>query len=220
MIAGAELIAHARGDWAIVLRGLARAGATLAAGGEPPAAKALAMAQRMVARWAVDGAAALAWAGAPLDPAEISRGPGGAARASWFAGLTIPADLPPALAAVARAFADDADRGAASIALFLEAARRAAEVADQLGLAAPLAPAAAIAARRLTAALHAARVRGFRPHRRRDADFDRVRAVGYVAAAPAGRVVEVRVPGLAWRGHVLRKADVILSERAEVIEQP
>jgi len=192
-----ELIAHARADWPVVIRGLARAGAALAVPAAPAAAaaaaaKATAMAQRMVARWAADGAAGLAW----LDA-------GG--------------ELPVSLAGVARAFADDDDRGPVAVALFLEAARRAAEVADQLGLAAPLAPQAAAGSRRLHAALRRAYVREFRPRRRRDADFDRVRAVGYVAAAPAGRVVEVRVPGLAWRGHVLRKADVIVSERAEIV---
>ncbi len=184
------LVDHARADWAIVLRGLGYAGRELAAP-DPP--KPVAMAQRMVARWAADGTAALAWSGGA------------------------DAELPVALTSVARAFDDDADRAAATVALFLEAARRAADVADQLALAAPIAAPAGKAARRLVAALYRARVRPFRPHRRRDADFDRVRAVGYVAVTPIGRVVEVRAPGLAWRGHVLRKADVIISERAEIV---
>jgi molecular chaperone GrpE (heat shock protein) len=38
-----------------------------------------------------------------------------------------------------------------------------------------------------------------------------MRATGYVAGKP-GRVVEVARTGLAWHRHVLRKADVIVSE--------
>jgi hypothetical protein len=172
------------------------------------------MIDRMLVRAARDGAQALAWAGTPLDLARVTTGAGkrGRARFADRAELAAaPAEVPVVLAQVQRAFAGDDDRAAALVAMFLETGRRAEELADQLALAGQADRALAPAAGALARALPRARLRPFRPRVRSAADFDRMRATGYVDGAP-GRVVQVARAGLAWHGHVLRKADVIVSE--------
>jgi hypothetical protein len=197
-------------DWTRLIRGIAEAGALAEASPGPSQA----MIDRMLVRAARDGAQALAWAGKPLALDRITFGAGGRARAK-FAGraelATAPAEVPVALAQVQRAFAGDADRADALVAMFLETGRRAESLADQLDLAGQADTALAPAARALVRTLPRARLRAFKPRVRSIADFDRMRATGYVDGEP-GRVVEVARAGLAWHGNVLRKADVIVSE--------
>lgn len=197
-------------DWTQWIRGIASSAAVAEAA--PGAAQA--MSDRMLVRTARDGAQALAWAGHPVDLARLVAGAGklGRARFAERAQLVaVPAEVPVALAQVQRAFAGDSDRGPALVAMFLETGKKAEQLADQLALAAQAEPALAVAAHALTRALVRARLRPFKPRARSLADFDRVRATGYVPGKP-GRVVEVARAGLAWHGHVLRKADVIVSE--------
>ena len=172
------------------------------------------MIDRMLVRAARDGAQTLAWAGVPLDLARVTIGAGRRGRARFAdraALVTAPAEVPVALAPVQRAFAGDGDRAAALVAMFLETGRRTEELADQLALAGQADRALAPAADALARALPRARLRPFRPRVRSVADFDRMRATGYVDGEP-GRVVQVARAGLAWHGNVLRKADVIVSE--------
>jgi hypothetical protein len=211
------LAALAAADWTRLIRGFAEAAsrAEAAAGGAQAQAQAQAQAMidRMIVRAARDGAQVLAWAGQPVDTARVTVGAGGRGRARFVerAGLAAaPAEVPAAFAQLHRAFADD-ERGPALVAMFLEAGRRAEALVDQLGLAGQADAALAPAAVALARALPRARLRPFRPRVRSVADFDRVRATGYVDGAP-GRVAQVVRAGLAWQGNVLRKADVIVSE--------
>jgi hypothetical protein len=206
----------AAADWTRLIRGIAEAGARAEAAPGP----AQAMIDRMLVRAARDGAQALAWAGRPLVVERVIRGAGKRGRARFvdraeLAAATATAvalgDVPVALVAIARAFADDTDRAGALVAMFLETGRRAEALADQLELARQADPALAPAAHALARSLPRARLRPFRPRVRSAADFDRMRATGYVDGKP-GRVVQVARAGLAWHGHVLRKADVIVSE--------
>jgi hypothetical protein len=197
-------------DWACLIRGIARTGALAEACTGPVQA----MIDRMLIRTARDGAQALAWAGKPLDLSRVTAGAGRHGRARFAdraAMVTAPAEVPVALAQVQRAFDGDSDRAAALVAMFLETGRRAEALVDQLELAGQADGALASAADALARALPRARLRPFRPRLRSVADFDRMRATGYVDGAP-GRVAHVARSGLAWRGNVLRKADVILSE--------
>ena len=225
----AKLAKLARADWAQLIRGIADAGALAeAAAGPAQATPAQAQAQaqtqtqtqarlmidRMLVRAARDGAAALAWAGERLDLARLAAGPGKRGRARFAARAelaAVPAEVPVALAQIHRAFADDADRGPALVAMFLETGRRADALVEQLELAGQADAALAPAARTLARALPRARLRPFSPRVRAIADYDRVRATGYVDGEP-GRITQVARAGLAWRGNVLRKADVIVSE--------
>lgn len=217
------LAAHAIVDWSRLVRGVADAAAVLARDGERPAA--FLMCERMLVRAAKEGAGALAWAQHPLDLAKLRAGAGGTARAKLAALAdlaNVPADVPVALAQVQRAFAGDDDRSPALVAMFIEAGRRAELLVEQLELAGQAEPAARDAAQVLSRALPRARLRAFRPRLRTVADFDRVRAIGYVdgatalpgarAAHLAGRIAEIKRTGLAWHGNVLRKADVIVFE--------
>jgi hypothetical protein len=200
----------AAADWTCLIRGIAEAAARAEAAPGP----AQAMIDRMLVRAARDGAQALAWAGMPLVLPRVTTGAGkrGRARFADRAELaTAPPEVPVALVPVSRAFADDADRGGALVAMFLETGRRAEALADQLELASQADPALAPAAAALARSLPRARLRPFRPRVRSAADFDRMRATGYVDGEP-GRVVQVARAGLAWHGNVLRKADVIVSE--------
>jgi hypothetical protein len=197
-------------DWTCLIRGIAEAGARAETAPGPTQA----MIDRMLVRAARDGAQALAWAGMPLALERVTTGAGkrGRARFADRAELaTAPAEVPVALVPVHRAFAGDTDRAPALVAMFLETGRRAEGLADQLALASQAAPALAPAARALAYTLPRARLRPFRPRVRTVADFDRMRATGYVDGKP-GRVVQVARAGLAWHGNVLRKADVIVSE--------
>lgn len=197
-------------DWSCLIRGIAGAGALAEVSTGPTQA----MIDRMLVRAARDGAQALAWAGKPLDLERVTTGAGrrGRARFADRAELaTAPAEVPVALAQVQRAFAGDADRAAALVAMFLETGRRAEALADQLELAGQADRALAPAAHALARTLPRARLRPFKPRVRTVADFDRMRATGYVDGEP-GRVVQVPRAGLAWHGNVLRKADVIVSE--------
>ena len=197
-------------DWTRLIRGFAEAGALAEPASSPPQA----MIDRMLVRAAHDGAQVLAWAGKRLDLGRVTAGAGsrGRARFAERAELaTAPAEVPVALAQIHRAFADDADRAPALVAMFLEMGRRAEALVDQLELAGQAAAALAPAARALARALPRARHVPFKPRVRSIADFDRVRATGYVDGEP-GRVVQVARAGLAWHGNVLRKADVIVSE--------
>jgi hypothetical protein len=197
-------------DWTHLIRGIAQAGALAEACPGP----AQAMIDRMLVRAARDGAQVLAWAGVPivLDRVTIGAGKRGRARFADRAELaTVAAEVPVALVQVQRAFASDADRAAAFVAMFLETGRRAEALADQLELAGQAEPALAPAAGALVRALPRAGLRPFTPRVRSVVDFDRMRATGYVDGEP-GRVVQVARAGLAWHGNVLRKADVIMSE--------
>jgi len=197
-------------DWTHLIRGIAHAGALAEACPGP----AQAMIDRMLVRAARDGAQVLAWAGVPivLDRVTIGAGKRGRSRFADRAELaTVAAEVPVALVQVQRAFAGDADRTAALVAMFLETGRRAEALADQLELAGQAEPALAPAARALVRALPRAGLRPFKPRVRSVVDFDRMRATGYVDGEP-GRVVQVARAGLAWHGNVLRKADVIMSE--------
>jgi hypothetical protein len=207
-----ELAELAATDWTCLIRGIAEAAARAEAAPGP----AQAMIDRMLVRAAREGAQVLAWAGRPLalDRATTGAGKRGRARFVDRAELaTAPAEVPVALVPVHRAFAGDTDRAAALVAMFLETGRRAEGLADQLELASQAEPALALAAGALARTLRRARLRPFRPRLRSLADFDRMRATGYVDGTP-GRVVEVARTGLAWHGNVLRKADVIVSESA------
>jgi hypothetical protein len=220
-----KLARLARADWAQLIRGIADAGAlaeadagsaqaTRAQATPAQATPAQAMIHRMLVRAARDGAQALAWAGEPLDLARLAAGAGGRGRARFAARaelLAVPAEVPVALAQIHRAFAGDADRGPAIVAMFLETGRRAEALVEQLELAGQADAALAPAAPALARALPRARLRPFSPRVRSIADFDRVRATGYVEGEP-GRIVQVARAGLAWQGNVLRKADVIVSE--------
>jgi hypothetical protein len=200
----------ARDDWARLIRGFAEAAALAEVAPGP----AQAMIDRMLVRAARDGAQALAWAGARLPLDRVTAGTGSRRRARFAERAELagaPAEVPVALAQIHRAFAADADRGKALVAMFLEAGRRTEALVEQLELAAQAEAALAPAARALVRALPRARLRPFRPRVRSIADFDRVRATGYVDGEP-GRVVEVARAGLAWQGNVLRKADVIVSD--------
>jgi hypothetical protein len=207
-----KLARLARADWTCLIRGLAEAAARAEAAPGP----AQAMIDRMLVRAARDGAQVLAWAGRRVALDRVTAGAGARGRARFVerAGLAAaPAEVPVALAQVHRAFAADADRGPALVAMFLETGRRTEALVEQLELAAQADAALAPAARALVRALPRARLRPFRPRVRSVADFDRVRATGYVEGQP-GRVVEVARAGLAWHGNVLRKADVIVSDRS------
>lgn len=200
-------------DWGRLIRGLAQAGSVLAAPGERPAA--VTMAERMVQRAAREGAQALAWAGHPLDLARITGGAGAAQRRAFVGGAglaTCGAELPAALAQVQRGFAGDDDRRPALIAMFIEAARRAEQLREQLELAGAGEPVVAAAAAVLARALRTAHVKPDRP--RGAVDFDIARAIGYRDHGKPGWIVEVQRPALTWHGHVLRKADVIVSDLA------
>jgi hypothetical protein len=206
----ADLAKLAALDWACLIRGIAGTGALAEAHTGPVQA----MIDRMLVRTARDGAQALAWAGNPLDLSRVTAGAGRSSRrrfADRAELATAPAEVPVALAQVQRAFDGDPDRAAALVAMFLETARRAEALVDQLELAGQADGALASAADALARTLPRARLRPFRPRLRSVADFDRMRATGYVDGAP-GRVAQVARPGLAWRGNVLRKADVIISE--------
>ena len=201
-------------DWTRLIRGIAEAGARAEAAPGATQATTRAMIDRMLVRAARDGAQALAWAGMPLVVERVTAGAGkrGRARFADRAELaTAPAEVPVALVPVRRAFDGDADRAAVLVAMFLETGRRAEALADQLELASQADPALAPAALALARSLPRARLRPFRPRVRSAADFDRMRATGYVDGKP-GRVVQVARAGLAWHGNVLRKADVIVSE--------
>lgn len=211
-----ELAAHAVVDWSRLVRGFADAASALARDGDRPAAAL--MCERMLVRAAKEGAGALSWAQQPLDLAKLRAGAGSKARLK-FAELAelanVPAEVPPTLAQVQRAFAGDDDRAPALVAMFIEAGRRAELLVEQLELAGQAEPAARDAAQALARALPRAQLRAFRPRLRTVADFDRVRATGYEPAARlAGRIAEVKRTGLAWHGNVLRKADVIVFEAA------
>jgi hypothetical protein len=200
----------AAADWTCLIRGIAEAGARAEAAPGP----AQAMIDRMLIRAARDGAQALAWAGRPLVVERVLAGAGKRGRARFVERAelaTALGDVPVALVAIARAFADDTDRAGALVAMFLETGRRAEALADQLELARQADPALAPAAHALARSLPRARLRPFRPRVRSAADFDRMRATGYVDGKP-GRVAQVARAGLAWHGNVLRKADVIVSE--------
>ena len=216
-------------DWTRLIRGFAEA-ATLAEAAAGPAqamiespgsagarsnADALrSMVDRMLVRAARDGAQVLAWAGKRLELRRVTMGAGSRGRARFVERAelaTVPAEVPAALAQIHRAFADDADRAPALVAMFLEMGRRAEALVDQLELAGQATPALAPAARALARTLPRARLMPFKPRVRSIADFDRMRATGYVDGEP-GRVVQVARAGLVWHGNVLRKADVIVSE--------
>jgi hypothetical protein len=200
----------AAADWGCLIRGIAGAGALA----EASAGLAQAMIDRMLVRAARDGAQALVWAGKPLDLARVTAGAGKRGRERFIdrAELaTVPAEVPVALAQVQRAFAGDADRAEALVAMFLEAGRRAEALVDQLELAGQTDRRLAPAGHALLRTLLRARLRPFRPRMYAIADFDRVRATGYVDGKP-GRIARVARAGLGWHGNVLRKADVIVSE--------
>jgi hypothetical protein len=200
----------ARADWTHLIRGFADAAALAEATPGPTQA----MVDRMLVRAARDGAQILRWAGKPLAVRTLTSGSGGRARARFVERAelaTAPAEVPVALAQIQRAFADEADRGPALIAMFLETGRRTEALVEQLRLATQAEAALAPAVRALIRALPRAKLRPFRPRVCSVADFDRVRATGYVDGKP-GRVVEVAREGLAWHGNVLRKADVIVSD--------
>jgi hypothetical protein len=213
----AELAALAVADWSRLVRGYADAAAVFASEGDR--APAYQMCERMLVRAAKEGAGALAWAHHPLALPALVAGAGRRVRAQLAALAelaTVPVAVPVAFAQVHRAFADDEAREPALVAMFLEAARKAELLVEQLALAGQTELLARDAADRLERALPRAHLHAFRPRIRTVADFDRVRATGYTDAPArlAGRVAEVTRPGLAWYGHVLRKADVIVFETA------
>src|SRR5512140_1188542 len=195
-------------DWTRLIRGFAEA-ATLAEAAIGPAQAmpsqampsqampsqampAQAMIDRMLVRAARDGAQVLAWAGKRLELRRVTLGAGSRGRARFVERAelaTAPAEVPAALAQIHRAFADDADRAPALVAMFLEMGRRAEALVDQLELAGQATPALAPAARALARTLPRARLMPFKPRVRSLADFDRMRATGYVDGEP-GRVVQ------------------------------
>jgi hypothetical protein len=205
-----KLARLARTDLTQLIRGFADAAALA----ESTPGPAQAMVDRMLVRAARDAAQILAWGGKRVAPRTLTSGAGGRGRARFVERAelaTAPAEVPVALAQVHRAFADDPDRRPALVAMFLETGRRTEGLVEQLRLAAQADAALAPSVRALVRALPRARLRPFRPRVRSVADFDRMRATGYVDGKP-GRVVEVAREGLAWHGTVLRKADVIVSD--------
>lgn len=216
MTASAALPELAVHDWTKLIRGLTTAGATL-----PPASErtsAVAMVERMLKRAARDGAQALAWAGQPVQLARVIAGAGAQGRAAFAHSAELAAcggELPAGLLRVARAFDDDNDRRHALVAMFIEAGRRVEQLVEQLEFAAASEPSVEDAARKLASALPRAQLRQFRP--RGAADFDRVRAVDYAALGKPGHILEIRRPGLAWHGCVLRKADVVVAVNGEQV---
>ena len=204
-------------DWTRLIRGLATAGGGLA--GDADRRPAVMMAERMVTRTAREGAHILAWAGTPLDLARVTAGAGRRTRAAFVAGAELAgcgAEIPAGFAQVQRAFAGDGDRRPALIAMFVEAGRRVEQLVEQLELAGATEPVVNVAARELARSLARAHLKPFRP--RGEADFDHVRAIAYTSAGKPGDVVAVQRPGLVWHGHVVRKADVVVSERMELLE--
>jgi len=166
------LARFARADWTHLIRGFADAAALAEAAPGP----AQAMVDRMLVRAALDGAQILAWAGKRLALRTVTTGTGGRARARFVARAelaTAPAEVPVALAQIHRAFADDADRGPALVAMFLETGRRTESLVEQLRLAAQADAALTPAVRALIRAMPRARIRSFRPRVRSVADFDR-----------------------------------------------
>lgn len=217
MTHGLTLTEHAVRDWTRLIRGLTNAGAMLSDHGREPSG-AVAMVARMLKRAVRDGAQALAWAGQPLQLAQVVAGPNRGRRTAFASSAELDAcrpQLPAELDRVARAFVDDDDRRPALVAMFIEAGRRAEQLLEQIELAAANDAAVEPAAMVLARALPRAWLKSFKPQGM--ADFDRVRAVGYVQAGKAGRIVEVRRPGLVWHGHVVRKADVVVSECSELL---
>ncbi len=175
------------------------------------------MIHRMLVRAARDGAQALAWAGAPLDLARLAAGAGGRGRARFAERAelgAVPAEVPVALAQIHRAFAGDADRGPALVAMFLETGRRAEALVEQLELAGQADAALAPAARALAAR---SRARGCDRSRRASARSPTSIACAPPATSTASPAGSSRSPAPASPGRATcSKADVIVSESSSM----
>src|SRR5689334_23331190 len=177
-----------------------------------------ALAERMLTRVTRDGAQVLVWFGAPLELAQVATGTRRHAKRAFVERADLArcgGQIPSGFAQLYRAFENDQDRGPALVAMFIEMARRCDQLIEQLELAGASEPDIMRAAGVLRRSLPRAAIRDFKPRVRCIADFDRVRAIGYTSAGVPGRIAEVRRTGLIWRSHILRKADVIVSETSE-----
>ena len=205
------------GDWPALLRRLANAAAPLLRP-EPPAGPTDEMAVRILGRTFSMGVQALAWArvGNPLE--DLLHGRGARERGEFLRRAAVPSPLvralPPELDPVVGAFATDNDeerKGRAIVALFFRHVVLVVESAEQLRSAEQLSARAAECGRAVDAALTRSNVRSYGARRGQPPDLAFVRVVAHDNGRPPGVVVGVRRRGLRYRGHVVRKAEVVLS---------